>query len=132
MKRRLETLARIGKLQRQLHDLAAWRLAQIGQRRDGLAEDEQATWRAVGEGLAAYGPLAEVAMGRIRRLEAEIAAADAAYAAQSREAFKEGARAKLAERAHDDLEGKFRDQQQRRELAELIERTLGKPPSSSE
>jgi len=94
--------------------------------------DEQATWRAVGEGLAAYGPLAEVgdgahppARGRDR------AAADAAYAAQSREAFKEGARAKLAERAHDDLEGKFRDQQQRRELAELIERTLGKPPSSS-
>ena len=70
-------------------------------------------------------------MRRIRRLEAEIAAAEAAYAAQSRQAFREGARAKLAERAHDGLEAKYRDQKQRKELAELIERSLGKPPSSS-
>ena len=49
-------------------------------------------------------------MRRIRRIEAEIAAAEAAYAAQSRHAFKEGARAKLAERAHDGLEAKYRDQ----------------------
>jgi hypothetical protein len=70
-------------------------------------------------------------MRRIRRLEAEIAAAEAAYAAQSRQAFAQGARAKLAERAHDGLEAKYRDQQQRKELAELIEGSLAKPPSSS-
>jgi len=131
MKRRLEALARIGKLQKQLHELAAWRLAQIGRRRDALVEDERAMWEAMGEGLSAYGPPAEAAMGRIRRIEAEIAAAEAAYAAQSRHAFKEGARAKLAERAHDGLEAKYRDQNQRKALAELIEHSLGKPPSSS-
>jgi hypothetical protein len=131
MKRRLEALARIGKLRKQLHELAGWRLAQIGRRRDGLVADERAIWRAMGEGLCAYGPPAEVGMRRIRRLEAEIAAAEAAYAAQSRHAFREGARAKLAERAHEGLEAKYRDQQQRKELAELIERSLGKPPSSS-
>jgi len=130
MKRRLESLARIGKLQKQLHELASWRLAQIGRRRDGLAADERAVWDAMGQGLAAYGPPAEAAMRRIRRLEAEIAAAEAAYAAQSRQAFREGARAKLAERAHEDLEAKYRDQQQRRDLADLIERSLRKPPSS--
>lgn len=131
MKRRLEALARIGRLQKQLHELAAWRLAQIGRRRDGLADEQRATWAAVGEGLSAYGPPAEATMRRIRRLEIEIAAAEAAYAVQSRQAFKEGARAKLAERAHEDLEAKFRDQQQRRELADLIERSLHKPPASS-
>jgi acyl-CoA reductase-like NAD-dependent aldehyde dehydrogenase len=131
MKRRLEALARIGKLQKQLHELAAWRLAQIGRRRDGLAEDERGMWRAMGEGVTAYGPPAEAGMRRIRQIEAEIAAAEAAYAAQSRRAFREGARAKLAERAHDGLEAKYRDQKQRKELAELIERSLGKPPSSS-
>jgi hypothetical protein len=131
MKRRLEALARIGKLQKQLHELASWRLAQIGQRRDGLVEDERAMWEAMGEGLSAYGAPAEAAMRRIRRIETEIAAAEAAYAAQSRHAFKEGARAKLAERAHDGLEAKLRDQNQRRALAELIERSLDKPPSSS-
>ena len=131
MKRRLEALARIGKLQKQLHDLATWRLAQIGRRRDGLAEDERAMWQAMGESLSAYGAPAEAGIRRIRQIEAEIAAAEAAYAAQSRQAFREGARAKLAERAHDGLEAKYRDQQQRKELAELIEGSLGKPPSSS-
>lgn len=131
MKRRLESLARIGRLQKQLHELATWRLAQIGRRRDGLVDDERAMWEAMGEGLSAYGAPAEAAMRRIRRIEAEIAAAEAAYAAQSRHAFKEGARAKLAERAHDGLEAKYRDQIERKALAELIEHALGKPPSSS-
>jgi hypothetical protein len=131
MKRRLEVLARIGRLQKQLHELAAWRLAQIGRRRDGLVADERAMWEAMGEGLSAYGAPAEAALRRIRRLETEIAAAEAAHAAQSRQAFKEGSRAKLAERAHDGLEAKYRDQNQRKALAELIEHSLGKPPSSS-
>jgi len=131
MKRRLEALARIGRLQKQLHELASWRLAQIGARRDRLAEDERAMWQAMGEGVSAYGAPAEAGMRRISGIEAEIAAAEAAYAAQSRQAFAQGARAKLAERAHDGLEAKYRDQKQRKELAELIERSLGKPPSSS-
>jgi hypothetical protein len=131
MKRRLEVLARIGKVQKELHELASWRLAQIGRRRDGLVEDQRAMWAAMGEGLSAYGAPAEAALRRIRRIETEIAAAEAAYAAQSRHAFKEGARAKLAERAHDGLEAKYRDQTERKALAELIEHSLGKPPSSS-
>jgi hypothetical protein len=131
MKRRLEVLSRIGKVRKELHELASWRLAQIGRRRDGLLEDRRAMWAAMGEGLSAYGAPAEAALRRIRRLETEIAAAEAAYAAQSRHAFKEGARAKLAERAYDGLEAKYRDQTERKALAELIEHALGKPPSSS-
>ena len=131
MKRRLEVLARIGKVQKELHDLASWRLAQIGCRRDGLVEDQRAMWAVMGDGLSAYGAPAEAALRRIRRIETEIAAAEAAYAAQSRHAFKQGARAKLAERAHDGLEAKYRDQTERKALAELIEHSLGKPPSSS-
>ena len=131
MKRRLEALARIGKLQKQLHELASWRLAQLGARRDRLAEDERAMLQAMGEGVSAYGAPAEAGLRRICGVEADIAAADAAYAAQSRQAFAQGARAKLAERAHDGLDARYRDQKQRKELAELIERSLGKPPSSS-
>ena len=131
MKRRLEALARIGRLQKQLHELASWRLAQIGARRDRLAEDERAMWEAMGEGVSAYGAPAEAGMLRISGVAAEVAAAEAAYADQSRQAFAQGARAKLAERAHEGLEAKYRDQKRRKELAELIERSLGRPPSSS-
>ncbi len=132
MKRRLEALARIGKLRKQLHELAAWRLAQIGRRRDGLVEDERAMWRAMGEGLC-----------RLRRRRPKRACGASAGSKRrsppprpptppSRATlFSEGARAKLAERAHEGLEAKYRDQQQRKALAELIERSLGKPPSSS-
>jgi hypothetical protein len=131
MKRRLEALARIGKLQKQLHKLASWRLAQLGARRDQLAEDERAMLQALGDGVSAYGGPAEAGLRRIWGVEAEIADADADYAAQSRQAFAQGARAKLAERVHDGLDARYRDQKQRKELAELIERSLGKPPSSS-
>ena len=131
MKRRIEALARVGKLQKQLHELESWRLAEIGRRRDTLTQDQRAMWEAMGQGLADYGATAEAAMRRITRIGAEIAAAEAAYAAQSRHAFKQGARAKLAERVHDGLDAKYRDQKERKELAELVEQSLIKPPSSS-
>ena len=132
MKRRLEALARIGKLQKQLHELAAWRLAQIGRRRDGLVEDERAMWRGDGRG-----PFAPTVRRPKRRCGASAGSKRRSPPPRpptppSRaRPFKEGARAKLAERAHDGLEAKYRDQKQRKALAELIERSLGKPPSSS-
>ena len=131
MRRRLERLEKIGALQKQLHDLAVWRLAELEQRRDGLADDHRAMWKAIGIGLAAYGEPAAAALRRIRRLEEEIVAAEADCAAQARQALDQGARSKLADRAREGLEAKLRDQRQRRELADLIERSLRKPPSSS-
>jgi hypothetical protein len=131
MRRRLDSLERIGALQKQLHDKAVWRLAELERQRDGLAEDHRAMWRAMGEGLAAYGQPAAAALRRILRLEQEIGAANAACADQSRRALEQGARAKLVDRAHERLEAKYRDQSERRELADLIEQTLRKPPSSS-
>ena len=41
MKRRLEVLARIGKLQRELHELASWRLAQIGRQLFTIGERDR-------------------------------------------------------------------------------------------
>ena len=70
-------------------------------------------------------------MRRIRALEREIAAAAAEYEAQTRRAIDQGTRAKLADRARESVEAKYREQNQRRELAELIERSLRNPKSSS-
>jgi hypothetical protein len=132
MRRRLASLEKIGALQKQLHDMAVWRLAELERRREGLADDRSAMWRAMGgDGLAAYGQPAASALRRIRRLEQEIAALESECEAQSRHALDQGARSKLAERARDGVEAQYRDQQQRRDLADLIERTLRKPPSSS-
>ena len=131
MRRRLDSLEKVGALQQQLHDKAVWRLAELERQRDGLAEDHRAMWQAMEGDTLAYGGPAAAALRSILRLEQEIVAAEAACAKQSRHALDQGARAKLADRAREGLEAKFRDQSERRELADLIEQTLRKPPSSS-
>jgi hypothetical protein len=131
MRQRLDSLERIAALRKRLHDMAVWRLAELERQGDALAEDHKAMWGAMGSGLAAYGQTSAAALRRILRLEQEIAAAEAACADQSRHALDQGVKAKLVDRARDDLEAKYRDQRERRALADLIEQTLHKPPSSS-
>ena len=70
-------------------------------------------------------------MRRIRALEREIAVAAAEYEAQTRRALDQGTRAKLADRARESVDARYRDQEQRKELAELVERSLQNPKSSS-
>ena len=131
MKKRLESLERIERVQSQMHDLALWRLAALGRERDDLVENHRQMLEAMGRGIAAYGAPAAAALRRVRALEREIAAAEAEYEAQTRRAIDQGTRAKLADRARESVEAKYRDQQQRKELADLIERSLRNPKSSS-
>jgi hypothetical protein len=131
MKKRLESLEKIERVHSQMHDLAVWRLAALGRERDDLAENHRQMLEAMGSGIAAYGAPAAAALRRVRALEKEIAAAEAEYEAQTRRAIDQGTRAKLADRARESLEAKYRDQKQRKELADLIERSLRNPKSSS-
>jgi transcriptional antiterminator len=64
-------------------------------------------------------------------LEREIAAAEAEVEAQKRRAIDQGTRAKLADRARESLEVKYREHNERKELADLIERSLRNSKSSS-
>jgi hypothetical protein len=86
---------------------------------------------AMGRGVVFYGAPAAAAMRRIRRLEREIVAADAEVEAQTRRALDQGTRAKLADRARENADARYRDQRQRKELADLIENSLRNPKSSS-
>jgi acetyl-CoA carboxylase carboxyltransferase component len=131
MKKRLEALEKIERLQKQLHDLAVWRLNALGRERDELAENHREMWEALGRGVAAYGPPAAAAMRHIRALERQIAAAEAEVEAQTRRAIDQGARAKLADRARESVDARYREQRQRKELADLIEDSLRNPKSSS-
>jgi capsule polysaccharide export protein KpsE/RkpR len=130
MKKRLEALAKIGRLHKQMHDLAVWRLAALGREREGLVEDHRQMLAAMESGLLAYGATAAPAFRRIRALETKIAAAEIELAAQQRRALAQGARAKLADRARENLEALYRDQKERKELAELIDASLRNPKSS--
>ncbi len=131
MKNRLESLAKIERLYKQMHDLAVWRLSALERERDKLVEDHRAMLAAMEGDTLAYGGLAAAAVRHIRSLEVKIAAANAECAAQAKRALEQGARAKLADRALSDLEARHRDQQQRKELADLIDASLRNANSSS-
>ncbi len=131
MKKRLEALEKIERLQKQMHDLAVWRLAALGRTRDELAGDHREMLEAMGRGVVAYGAPAAAASRRVRALEMEIAEATAQYEAQTRRAIDQGARAKLADRARETAEARYREQKERKELVELIENSLRNPKSSS-
>jgi len=130
MKKRLETLVKVERLHKQMHDLAVWRLVGLERKRDRLIEEHREVLAAVEGGVLSYGAPAAIAMRRIRALEVEIVATSAECAAQSKRAFEQGARAKLADRALGVVDARYRDQMERKELAELIDASLRNPKSS--
>jgi hypothetical protein len=131
MKKRVEALEKIERVQRQMHELAVWRLTALEREREALAADHKAMLEAMGSGVSAYGAPAAAALRRIRAREREIAAAAAKHEALARHALDQGVRAKLADRALESADARYRDQKQRKELLELIERSLHDPKSSS-
>ena len=123
MKKRVDSLTRIGKLASQMHDLG--RLAAFGdpagagepQRRSarrvrGAGERRPRLWRA---GEAQRSP-------RPRPAEAARRAGAANPSGSSSAAHAHGMRAKLAEQAAETADKVYREREARKELAELIER----------
>ena len=130
MKKRLDGLRRIERVQRQLNDLATWRLAALARARDSLEDSHREMLDAVGRDIASYGPLAVAATRRIRAIERQIDQAAAEHKNQATAALDQAARAKLADRAVGAADARYRAQLERKDLAELIERSLGAAKAS--
>ncbi len=130
MRKRLEALRKIERLHKQMHDLAVWRLAALERERDGLVEDHRAMLAAMDGGALSYGAPAAASLRRIRAMEIKIAAAKAECDAQTKQTLEQGTRAKLADRALGSVEALYREQKQRKELAELIDASLRNSKSS--
>jgi len=131
VKQRAKSLGKISELQSKLHDLAVWRLAAIDQRRASLETAQREMIDAVDRDAISQGALAAAATRRLRAIDKQIAAAKAEYETQTRRVLDQGARAKLAERLADGADALHRAQQERKDLGDLIERSLNVKPSSS-
>lgn len=131
MKSRLEKLKRIERLQKQLHDLSVWKLSNLAEQRDKLATAHVEMVEALGEGLLAFGGAAAAATRRIRSIEVEMTAADAAHAEQVKHAFAQGARSKMAEQVAGRAREEYRREAEKKSLAELIEQSLQASPPGS-
>ena len=131
MKKKLDKMERIERLQRRLHDLSVWRLAALGRERDKLASAHVEMLDALGSGLLAFGQPAAAGTRRIRALEVEIAVANRGYDEQAKRSFEHGVRSKLADRAREAAAAEFRADVEKRTLSELIDWSLRQPNSGS-
>lgn len=130
MKRRADDLARIGKLATQMHALGRWKLTAIEREHALLAEDLRAVFEAMEIGDLAYGGQAKLNGRHIRSLEKRI---DALTRESERVRMKTDAqrvRAKLAASAAETAAAAYRDQKERKDLAEIVERAIARRDAS--
>ena len=124
MKKRVDSLMRIGKLAAQMHDLGRWRLSKIERERASLRDDLRAVFEALERGELAYGAHAKLSARRIRGLQKQLDTLASESERVQRAADGHGMRARLAERAAETADKAYREHEARKELADLIERAL--------
>ncbi len=123
MKKRLDALARFGRLQTKMHDLGRWRLSAIEREEAGLSDDLIGVFEAL-ESDAASGALAKCGARHIRTLQKRLDSLQRESDQLRRRVLAHGVRAKLAEQAAESAGRLEREKKERSELADLIERAI--------
>ncbi|MBV8795891.1 MAG: hypothetical protein JO136_13245 [Hyphomicrobiales bacterium] len=129
MRRRLDALIRIGRLQTLMHDVRRVQLNALDRMQAELNDDLRVVFDALeAEGLA-YGAQAGLAARRIRVLQLKLDQLAREQESARRGALVQGTRAKLAELAIEAAALANRRSSERKELAEIIERALARGAS---
>jgi hypothetical protein len=131
MKRRLEALTRIGRLQTLMHDLGRWRLHALKGQQAGLSDDLNAVFEILDAGEVGAGLHAGLVARRIRALQLRLDQLAPEQESARQSVLTQGARAKLAEQAIEAATLSYRRLNERKELAEIIERALARGASST-
>jgi hypothetical protein len=131
MKRRLDTLTRIGRLQALMHDLGRWRLHSLERQQAGLNDDLKAVFETLDTDEIVNGVHAGLVAHRLRALQMRLDQLAREQESASRGVLTQGARAKLAEQAIEAATLDYRRLNERKELAEIIERALARSASST-
>ena len=97
MKRRLDALTRIGRLQALMHDLGRWRLHSLEGQRARLNDDLKAVFEILDAGEIANGVHAGLIARRIRALQLRLDQLAREQESARRSVLTQGTRAKLAE-----------------------------------
>jgi hypothetical protein len=131
MKKRLDALNRIGRFQTLMHDVGRSRLNALERQQTGLNKDLKAVFEALEADELAYGPQAGLVARRIRLLQLKLDQLALERESARRSVLTQGTRAKLAELAIEAAALGYRRSNERKELAELIERALARGASST-
>jgi hypothetical protein len=131
MKKRLDALTRIGRFQALMHDVGRSRLHSLERQQAGLNEDLKAVFKALEADEIAYGAQAGLVARRIRALQLSLDQLSREQETARRSVLSDGTRAKLAELAIEAASFSYRRLNERKELAEIIERAIGRRSASS-
>ena len=131
MKRRLDALTRIGRLQALMRDLVRWRLHSLEGRQAGLNDDLKAVFEILDADEVANGIHAGLVARRIRTLQLRLDQLAPEQESARRSVLTQGTRAKLAEQAIEAATLGYRRVNERKELAEIIERAIARSASST-
>ena len=131
MKRRLDGLMRIGRLQALMHDVGRWRLHSLERQQAGLSDDLKAVFEILDSDEVANGVHAGLVARRIRALQLRLDQLAREQESARRNVLTQGTRAKLAEQAIEAATLGYRRLNERKELAEIIERALARSASST-
>ena len=131
MKRRLDTLTRIGRFQALMHDVGRWRLQSLGRQEAGLNDDLKAVFEALDADEIANGVHAGLVARRIRALQLRLDQLVREQESARHSVLAQGTRAKLAELAIEAAALGYRRLNERKELAEIIEHALARSASST-
>ena len=131
MKKRLDALTRIGRLQTLMHDVGRSRLNALERQQAGLNDDLKAVFEALEADELAYGAQAGLIARRIRALQLKLDQLAREQESARRSVLTQGTRAKLAELAIEAAALGYRRVNERKELAEIIERALARCASST-
>src|ERR1700722_14553153 len=131
MKRRLDALTRIGRLQALMHDLGRWRLHSLEGQQAGLNDDLKAVFEILDSDEVANGVHAGLVARRIRALQLRLDQLAREQESARRSVLAQGTRAKLAELAIEAAALGYRHLRERKELAEIIEQAVARRSASS-
>jgi len=131
MKRRLDTLTRIGRFQALMHDIGHWRLHALDRQQAELNDDLRLVFEALDGDKIAWGAQAGLVARHIRALQVKLDLLAREQESARRAVLRQGTRAKLAELAIESAALDSRRQNERKELVELIERALAGGASST-
>jgi hypothetical protein len=131
MKRRLDALTRIGRLQTLMHDVGRSRLNALDRKQAELNDNLKAAFEALDADELAYGAQTGLVARRIRALQVKLDQLARERESAGRSVLTQEIRTKLAELAIEAAALGYRRSNERKELAEIIERVLARGASST-
>jgi hypothetical protein len=131
LKKRLDALTRIGRFQTLMYDVGRSRLHALERQLAGLNDDLKAVFEALEADELAYGAQAGLVARRIRSLQMRLDRLTREQEGARQSALTQGTRARLAELAIEAASLDYQRSTERKELAEIIERAIGRRSTSS-